>query len=413
MKSQFDAHLLTQEYLQNPYRYYRELRENDPVHWSERLSAWLLTRYDDVVAALRDPRLLSGPRIPTYVTKLPEADRSAAQALIDHIGTWVGFIDPPDHTRLRALVSKVFTSRTVERLRGQIQAITDELLEAVLPTGRMDLVADLAFPLPATVIGELLGLPREDQQRFKQWSNDISQFMGTGAPQINVTKQARDSVYAIKDYLSGIFAERRRSPQQDLISRLLEVVEEGERLSEEELYGMCVFLLVAGHETTMSLITNGVMALLRNPEQAQALRDDPAMAVTAVEELLRYDSPIQHQTRVAREDFHLDGAHVKAGQRVLPLLGAANRDPAQFEDPDCLVLSRIPNRHVAFGYGLHFCIGAPLARLEGQIAFNTLLRRLPSLSLTEESITWRENTSMRNPVTLPVRFGGGGDAQCG
>ena len=241
------------------------------------------------------------------MAKLPEADQRTAQALVDHIGTWVGFIDPPDHTRLRALVGKVFTPRTVERLRGQIQAITDELLEAVLPTGRMDIVADLAFPLPATVIGELLGLPREDQQRFKQWSNDITQFLGAGTPQIDVTRQARDSVNAIKDYLSVIFAERRRSPQDDLISGLLEVVEEGERLSEEELYGMCVFLLVAGHETTMSLITNGVLALLHNQEQARALRDDPAMAITAVEELLRYDSPIQHQTRVAREDFHLHG----------------------------------------------------------------------------------------------------------
>jgi len=411
--SEFDADLLTQKYLQNPYSYYRELRENDPVHWSERLSAWLLTRYDDVAAAFRDPRLLSGTRIPTYVAKLPEADRKTAQALVDHIGTWVGFIDPPDHTRLRALVSKVFTPRTVERLRGQIQAITDELLEAVLPTGRMDIVADLAFPLPATVIGELLGLPREDQQRFKQWSNDITQFLGAGTPHIDVTRQARDSVNAIKDYLSVIFAERRRSPQDDLISGLLEVVEEGERLSEEELYGMCVFLLVAGHETTMSLIANGVLALLRNQEQARALRDDPTMAMTAVEELLRYDSPIQHQTRVAREDFHLAGKHVKAGQRVLPLLGSANRDPARFENPDRLVLNRKPNRHVAFGYGLHYCIGAPLARLEGQIAFNTLLRRLPSLSLMEDTITWREDTSMRSPVMLPVRFDGDGDARRG
>lgn len=176
---------------------------------------------------------------------------------------------------------------------------------------------------------------------------------------------------------------------------------------------MCVFLLVAGHETTMSLITNGVLALLRNQEQARALRDDPAMAITAVEEFLRYDSPIQHQTRVAREDFHLDGKHVKAGQRVLPLLGAANRDPARFEDPDCLILSRKPNRHVAFGYGLHYCIGAPLARLEGQIVFNALLQGLPSLSLTEDTITWREDTSMRSPVTLPVRFDAGADARRG
>ena len=176
---------------------------------------------------------------------------------------------------------------------------------------------------------------------------------------------------------------------------------------------MCVFLLVAGHETTMSLIANGVLALLRNQEQARALRDDPTMAMTAVEELLRYDSPIQHQTRVAREDFHLAGKHVKAGQRVLPLLGSANRDPARFENPDRLVLNRKPNRHVAFGYGLHYCIGAPLARLEGQIAFNTLLRRLPSLSLTEDTITWREDTSMRSPVMLPVRFDGDGDARRG
>ena len=400
----FDRHLLTPVYLANPYRFYHQLRSEAPVYWSEAMGAWLLTRYCDAEAALRDPRLISGTRISAAVKQLPEAVQPEIQALQNHISSWMGFIDPPDHTRLRALVSNAFTPRMIRDLRPQIQAIVDDLLDRVQEAGEMDVIADFAFPLPAIVIAEMLGLPPEDRDQFKQWSNEIMAFLGTGRPRVDVARRAQQGVYALKGYLRNIFTQRRQHPRDDLISALLSVEEEGDRLSEEEMFGMCVFLLVAGHETTLSLIGNGLLALLRNPDQRRTLQADPALIDTAVEEFLRYDSPIQHQTRVAREDFKLDGQQIRQGQRVLPMLGAANRDPAQFPDPDRLDICRQPNPHLAFGYGIHFCLGAPLARLEGQIAIETILRRMPALQLMTESLTWRVHSSMRNPESLPVIF---------
>ena len=400
----FDRHLLTPVYLANPYRFYHQLRSEAPVYWSEAMGAWLLTRYSDAEAALRDPRLISGTRISAAVKQLPDAVQPEMQALQNHISTWMGFIDPPDHTRLRALVSNAFTPRMIRDLRPQIQAIVNDLLNRVQEAGEMDVIADFAFPLPAIVIAEMLGLPPEDRDQFKQWSNEIMAFLGTGRPRLDVARRAQKGVYALKGYLRNIFTQRRQRPRDDLISALLVVEEEGDRLSEEEMFGMCVFLLVAGHETTLSLIGNGLLALLRNPDQRRTLQADPALIDTAVEEFLRYDSPIQHQTRVAREDFKLDGQQIRQGQRVLPMLGAANRDPAQFPDPDRLDICRQPNPHLAFGYGIHFCLGAPLARLEGQIAIETILRRMPALQLMTESLTWRVHSSMRNPESLPVIF---------
>ena len=400
----FEQHVLTPEYLENPYRFYNQLRSEDPVYWSEALRAWLLTRYDDVVAGLRDTRLSSGTRVRTYIKQLPQNEQSELQPLGDHISTWVGFIDPPDHTRLRALISKAFTSSMVDGLRPRVQALTDELLDAVHRDGQMDIVSDLAFPLPATVICEMLGLPTEGRAQFTEASNQLVEFMGTGRPRLDFGKRTQQSVFALKDYLDVIFAERRRDPKEDLISSLVAVEEEGDKLNADELFGMCVQLLMAGHETTRGLIANGILALLRNPDQMSMLRSDPALIVTAVEELLRYDSPVQHQTRVANQDFKLDGKRIREGQRVLLLLGAANRDPARFDDPDRLDISRQPNRHVGFGYGAHFCIGAPLARLEGQIAINTILRKMVGLRLADDHLTWRRNTSLRNPNSVPARF---------
>ncbi len=368
------------------------------------MEAWLLTRYGDAEAALRDPRLVSGTRVAAAVRQLPETVQPEVRALEGHISTWMGFIDPPDHTRLRALVSNAFTPRMIRGLGPRIQAIVDELLDRVEEAGQMDLIADFAFPLPAIVIAEMLGLPPADREQFKQWSNDVMAFLGTGRSRVDVARRAQQGVDALKDYLRGIFRQRRQLPREDLISALLVVEEEGDRLSEEEMFGMCVFLLVAGHETTLALIGNGLLALLRNPEQKQMLQEDPGLIDSAVEEFLRYDSPIQHQTRVAGEDFELEGCRIRQGQRVLPMLGAANRDPAQFADPDRLDIRRQPNPHLAFGYGIHFCLGAPLARLEGQLAIRTILRRLPRMQLTEGNLRWRVHTSMRHPELLPVGF---------
>ena len=404
IEDSFDQHLLTPAYLANPYPYYHRLRREAPVYWSEAMGAWLLTRYRDAEAALHDPRLISGTRVSAAVKQLPEAVQPEMQSLQSHISTWMGFIDPPDHTRLRALVGNAFTPRMIRDLRPRIQGIVDELLDQVQQAGQMDAIADFAFPLPAIVIAEMLGLPPGDREQFKQWSNDVMAFLGTGRTKVDVARHAQQAVHTLKEYLRTIFAQRRRHPQDDLISALLIVEEEGDRLSEEEMFGMCVFLLVAGHETTLALIGNGLLALLRNPDQKRALQDEPALIDTAVEEFLRYDSPIQHQTRVAGEDFELEGCRIRRGQRVLPMLGAANRDPAQFSDPDRLDVRRQPNPHLAFGYGIHFCLGAPLARMEGQIAIQTILHRMPALELMNEPLSWRVHTSMRNPERLPVTF---------
>jgi cytochrome P450 len=400
----FDQVVLTPEYLEDPYPFYAELRSEQPVYWSEAVGAWLLTRYDDVTAGLRDQRLGSGTRIKAYVRQMPQDEQERFNPISDHISTWVGMSDPPDHTRLRALVDRVFTARMIAGLRPRIQEITDELLGERLNEGRMDVVADLAFLLPVIVICEMLGLPAGARGEFKRWSNDIAGFMGTGQPQVDLADRAQRSMYEMKEFLGEVFEQRLRDPEEDLISSLVAAEREEDRLTQDELFGMCVQLLVAGHETTMGLISNGLLALLRDPDQMDALRSEPRLIITAVEEFLRYDSPIQHQTRVARHDLDLDGKRVREGQRVLLMLGAANRDPARFDDPDRLDIRRKPRGHVAFGSGAHFCIGAPLARVEAQIAITTVLQKMAGLQIEGGPLVWRHDTSLRNPVSLPVRF---------
>ena len=400
----FDQKVLSPEYLEDPYRFYAVLRSEQPVYWSEAVGAWLLTRYEDVAAGLRDQRLGSGARMRAYVRQLPQDEQEQFKPISDHISTWVGFTDPPDHTRLRALVDKVFTARMIAGLRPRIQEITDELLEAPLREGRMDAVADLAFQLPVIVICEMLGMPAGSRGKFKRWSNDIVEFMGAGRARADLADHAQTSMYAMKEFLGEVFEQRRLDPEEDLISSLVAAEREEDRLTQDELFGTCVQLLVAGHETTMGLISNGLLALLRNPDQMRLLRSDRGLIITAIEEFLRYDGPIQHQTRVAKHDLELDGQHVLEGQRVLLMLGAANRDPARFDDPDTLDIRRKPRGHVAFGSGAHFCLGAPLARIEAQIAINTVLQKMPGLQIVGGPVTWRRDTSMRNPVSLPVRF---------
>ena len=400
----FDRMLLSDEYLADPYPIYHELRASDPVHFSASMNGWVLTRYADVVNALHDPRLISGRRIESYTEKLSPDVQRQVQPLYHHMAKWIGNLDPPDHTRLRALVNKAFTPRIVANLRPRIGQIVDQLLDAVEPEGRMDGIADFAYPLPAIVIAEMLGVVPQDRWLFMKWSDDLTAYMGTGQARPQEACAASNSAGEMVEYFRWIVSKRRTQPREDLISSLVAVEEQGQQLLEHELLSMCGFLIVAGHETTMALLGNGLLALLRNADQRRLLADNPALLPTAVEELLRYDSPIQHQTRVAAEPFKIDGKRVESGQRVVPFLGAANRDPAEFPDPDRLDLRRRPNRHVAFGHGIHYCLGAPLARLEGQIAFGAILRRLPTLKLEIDTPKWRRNTSNRNPISLPVVF---------
>jgi hypothetical protein len=315
-------------------------------------------------------------------------------------------LDPPDHTRLRGLVSKAFTPRMVATLRPRIERLVAGLLDALQPTGGMDVIRDVAYPLPAIVIMEMLGIPPADRDRFKTWSDDQMAFLGGRFPgdPLEPARRAGASTLAMNAYLRDLIAARRRAPQADLVSTMVAVEEQGDRLSEQELTATTALLLVAGHETTTHVIGNGLLALLRNVPQLQRLQREPALLPLAVEELLRYDGPVQFVNRVAAADIAIGGVTIPAGDTILLVLAAANRDPAQFPEPDRLEITRQPNDHLAFGFDRHFCLGAHLARVETQIALSALLTRFPDLTLAAETLEWQPNPLIRGLRSLPVRF---------
>ena len=390
---------LLPEFHADPYPFYRRLREDDPVHQSP-LGFWVLTRYDDCVTALRDPRF--GREAFAQLLAAVYGDGTETGALPRSML----FRDPPDHTRLRGLVSKAFTPRVIEHMRGHIQEIVDRLLDRVQPAGAMDVIADLAYPLPVTVICEMLGVPLTDHESIRDWSADIARSLDAiGLPSdVEIVERGRVARRAIGDYFRRLVPRRRADPQNDLLTGLIAAEEQGDKLSEGEVIAMCVLLFIAGHETTVNLIGNGLLALLRHPEQLGRVQRDPALVPGAVEELLRYDSPVQRTARITSADVELGGRTLPAGSMVVAALGAANRDPAQFTDPDRLDVNRRDVRHISFGYGIHFCLGAPLARVEGQIALGTLLRRAPRLALAETSPEWRESSVLRGLKRLRVTF---------
>jgi len=387
--------------LANPYPYYARLRRIDPVHWAEGPGSWVLTRYADIVSVLRSPHA-SAERTETARRRVPaefqEVFTDRKDAMLN--------ADPPRHTRLRLLVNKAFTPGAVAALAPFIQRFVDDVIDTVQPWGRMDVIRDLAYPLPATVIAEMLGVPHADRDRFKQWSDDTTALAGNlpGNLSEDVLRRGAEGLRELRAYFAGIVAQRRVEPRDDLISALVKAQQEGDHLNEAELLANAVLLLNAGHETTTNLIGNGTLALLRHPDQLGRLREDPTRIPTAVEELLRYDSPVQFTSRVLKADLTLGGKQLRAGQTVLLLLGAANRDPAQFPDPDRLDVGRADNKHLAFGLGSHFCLGAPLARLEGRIVFETLLRRLPGLRLAGPAPVYRPNFNLRGLEALEVAF---------
>ena len=386
----------------DPYPLYHRLRREDPVHWNPP-GVWLLTRYDDVAAVLRDPHLGRDPRNAAEVQALRASLAPGEPLPWQDQAPSMLFVDPPDHTRLRTLVHKAFTPSAVEQLRPRVRELVAELLDRVVGRGEMDVVDDLAYPLPVTVICELLGIPPADQARFRGWSADLVHLLDplVAGDAADRAVHARD---ALREYLAGVLAARRADPRHDLLTALLAAEEQGDRLSEAELLSMCVLLLVAGHETTVNLIANGTLALLRHPRERARLAGDPTLAGRAVEELLRYDAPVQLTSRIALADLELDGRRIGRGQSLVAVLGAANRDPAQFPDPDQLDLTRgNAARHVAFGGGIHFCLGASLARLEAQVALPALFGRLPGLELAGEPV-WRDTITLRGLARLPVRF---------
>ncbi len=391
---------LLPEFHANPYPFYHRLREEDPVHQSP-MGFWVLTRYDDVLLVLRDPRFGRegfAPLLSAVYGQDGQDGGSRPRSML--------FRDPPDHTRLRNLVNRAFTARVVENLRPRIQQIVDQRLDRVQDNKKMDLIADLAYPLPVTVICEMLGVPTGDHDRIRQWSADVARSLDAiGLPSDpGIVERGRSGRRALADYFLELIPERRKRPAQDLLSLLIAAEEQGDRLTEGELLAMCILLFIAGHETTVNLIGNGVLALLQHPEQLARLRSEPTLIQGAVEELLRYDSPVQRTGRVTTVAVEIGGRKIEAGALVVAAIGAANRDPKHFPDPDRLDITRRDNHHVAFGFGIHFCLGAPLARLEGQIAISTLLRRMPALQLATTTNEWRDSSTLRGLKALPVTF---------
>ena len=398
-----DVDLSAPEVRADPYPLFRRLREEEPVHWSERLGGWVLTRYTHVRTALNDPRL-SADRITPFVDHVKESGRSPIGDFARALGLWAVFRDPPDHTRLRAAMNRAFVASTIERLGPAIERLVDGFIARVAERGEMEVIADLASPLPVAVIGALLGVPSEDFARLKAWSDELATVVGTALDMPDKHERAAKSWGTMRDYFAALIEARRSRPPRDALGDMIRAREEEARLDDAELVANAVLLLFAGHETTTNLIANAVLALARHPEALRALKAEPALAASAVEEFLRYDGPVQALTRIANTAVELGGQSIRAGERLILVLSAANRDPEQFPDPDRLELAREPNRHLAFGYGIHFCLGAPLARLEAKLALSRMVARFPELALAESRLEWLDSLVFRGMRRLRVSF---------
>jgi cytochrome P450 len=401
-----DINLTSSAFKENPYSVFTQMRTNNPVQkitMPGGHDAWFITSYAVADSALRDPRFvknINNVLTPEeLVERFPRQAGSDGQMFSHHMLSF----DPPSHTRLRALVNLTFTPRLVEHWRARIQAITDELLDAIQDQKEVDLLETFAFPLPIIVISEMLGVSSADRNQFRIWSNMILDATGNPA----AFKDLQEELGKFHAYVRKLVEEKRQNPAEDLLSQLIATEAAGDKLSAGELVSMVFLLIVAGHETTVNLIGNGVLALLSNPSQLEKLKQDPTLIKTAIEEFLRYRSPVMTSTtRWAREDVIFEGQQIKRGEQVLAILAAANHDPNSFDDPEELDISRPENRHLAFGKGIHYCLGAPLARLEGQIAINTLLHRQPNLRLSvdPQSLVWRPGLLILGLSNLPVAF---------
>jgi pimeloyl-[acyl-carrier protein] synthase len=392
--------LLEPEVLANPYPLYRRLRTEDPVHWDRFLQTWVVTRYTDVIRVLHS---FSADRTPTP-EQLTTMGLSALNPIAKVMVKQMLFMDAPAHTRLRGLASAAFTPGRVARLREHIRSIADELLDRVQARGSMDVIADFAAPLPAIVTAEMLGVPTADHEKLKSWSADFAEMLGNFQHNPDRIPRVLASTNNLVDYFESAIAEIAQHPRDGLIHSFMTAEIGGDRLTKEEIVANCIVTMVGGQETTTNLIGNGLLTLLRNPTELARLRDNPELITSGIEELLRFESPSQHTGRIAREDVEIDGRQIRKGQAVMAIMAAANRDPERFPEPDRLLLDRTDNKHVAFGWSSHFCFGAPLARMEGQIAFAALLRRLPNLQLASDELTWRSNSGLRGLTGLPVTF---------
>ena len=393
----------------DPYPLFARLQDEDPVHWSPALRAWVLTRYDDVREAMNTDAL-SPDRLRPFYAALKDERRDVLAEVMRYLSLWMVFRDPPEHTRLRRLMGGVFTPRAIEQLAPAITAVVDELLDPLDDARRrgdaVDWVRAVAMPLPAWVILDLLGVPRAHYAAVKAWSDELRAFIGSARADGDRYARARRGAEGMAGFFRGLIAQRRASPGSDFISRLIAARDEGGQLSEDELVASCMLVLFAGHETTTHLLGNAVHALLDFPDQHRRLREDPGLLDAAVEECLRYEGPSGAVARVVRSDHAIDGRTLRAGDRVYAMVNAANRDPRRFDDPQRLDLGRTPNRHLTFGFGPHFCLGAPLARLEGRLCLGRLVERFPGLRRADgPPPAWIDSLNMRGLSALPVRLG--------
>jgi cytochrome P450 len=392
--------MLSPEVLVNPYVHYRALREYDPVHWDPYMHAWVVTSYQEVVTVLMNYSADRTPS-PAYLERL---GLSFMKPFSEIMLQQMMFMDGAMHSRLRSICAAAFTPRRVEGLRTIIESIATGLIDKVIANGSMDMIAEFANPLPAIVTARLLGVPVEDHEQLHAWVLDLAEVLGNFQHHPDRVAEILQSLEDLKSYIASRMEEQRRCPNDGLIYSLMTAEVDGHRLADEEVIANTIITLIGGHETTTNLIASGFRTLLCDPEAFQKLRNHPEIIASAVEELLRFESPVQHTARIAPAEMQLGGRTIKKGSRVVAVLAAANRDPTRFPDPDRLDLLRPDNRHLAFGWAAHFCFGAPLARMEGQIAFNTLLRRLSNPALLEGNLEWRENAGLRGLTKLNISF---------
>jgi len=390
----------------DPFPEFARLRDEDPVHWSPAMKAWIVTRYDDVKRVALNNKEISADRLTPFFKSNPEYQRGGIENLARYLNHWMVFKDPPDHTRLRRLFNKVFTPTAVENLRPNIESIVAHLLDGMAAKARrgeaIDYIADFAYPLPASVIMDMLGVPRADLRQVKLWSDDIALFIGTAQIAGNKYLRAEDGARQMAGYFRELVEARTASPTGDMLSQLVMARDEKDALSTDEVIGTAILLLFAGHETTTNLIGNGFLYTMRFRDQWERLKADPSLAQRAVEEWLRYDGPSGALARVASGDMEFGGRTIRSGQRVFAFMNAANRDPRAFAEAERFDIGRDPNPHLTFGHGIHFCLGAPLARLEAQIAATRLAERFPDIGLACRAPDWHDSLILRGVKALPV-----------
>jgi len=385
----------------NPFPLYEAMQENDPVHWSEPLRSWIITRYDDVRKVAMS-QAMSSDRLQPFYLALKDERRDILSGVMRYLSLWLVFKAPPEHTRLRKLLNTVFTPALIAAMEPQICTTVDHILEQLDPGTEIDFMRDVAVLLPAYVILDMLGVPREDFPAIKVWSDDLRLFIGTAKGEGDKYRKARAGADGMSDYFRAVIQQRRANPGTDVISLMVTARDESGTLSEDELVATCMLILFGGHETTTNLLGNAVIALLEHPEQMQRLGNDPTLIVSAVEEFLRYDGPSNSIARVVAIDHELGGKTLREGERVFAMVNAANRDPRRFEQPHALDLGRQPNRHLTFGQGLHFCLGAPLARLEAKVCLGQVVARYPRMRYSGGPVDWIDALVMRGPTQLPM-----------